>query len=310
MCGGTLSILNTAFNAAGLSPHVRGNQRFLDAHGVDAGSIPACAGEPEVRGIHPGYSRVYPRMCGGTAQSPRYDPAALGLSPHVRGNRLGRERPDPEGGSIPACAGEPTAGRHGPPAIRVYPRMCGGTDTGDTLGVFLDGLSPHVRGNLAEDLRQHAGPRSIPACAGEPSPDGEPNLVYGVYPRMCGGTSGIVRGFRGIRGLSPHVRGNPEPAFLRRHFPGSIPACAGEPCPSTPRPKSEWVYPRMCGGTGSGSSAANGILGLSPHVRGNPTIEASYRTSIRSIPACAGEPARTSSMPPSTRVYPRMCGGT
>ena len=50
--------------------------------------------------------------------------------------------------------------------------------------------------------------------------------------------------------------------------------------------------------------------GLSPRVRGNliPRFRnADYR---RSIPACAGEPCRSSRSPARRRVYPRVCGGT
>ena len=50
----------------GLSPRVRGNRRIQLTSSVVLGSIPACAGEPDLRGVMvcPGY----------------------GLSPRVRGN--------------------------------------------------------------------------------------------------------------------------------------------------------------------------------------------------------------------------------
>ena len=35
-----------------------------------------------------------------------------------------------------------------------------------------------------------------------------------------------------------------------------------------------------------------------------------YSHSIRSIPACAGEPPRCPGCRKSLRVYPRVCGGT
>ena len=52
------------------------------------------------------------------------------------------------------------------------------------------------------------------------------------------------------------------------------------------------------------------LFGLSPRVRGNRLHTWKSRVSLRSIPACAGEPAvarRHYRVPP---VYPRVCGGT
>ena len=70
------------------------------------------------------------------------------------------------------------------------------------------------------------------------------------------------------------------------------------------------VYPRVCGGTELGLSEQGREEGLSPRVRGNPALAISSMDSIRSIPACAGEPcARAVECPPG-RVYPRVCGGT
>ena len=50
-------------------------------------------------------------------------------------------------------------------------------------------------------------------------------------------------------GLSPRVRGNPiDIPVLGLRF-RSIPACAGEPHPSSQGIQKRWVYPRVCGGT-------------------------------------------------------------
>ena len=50
--------------------------------------------------------------------------------------------------------------------------------------------------------------------------------------------------------------------------------------------------------------------GLSPRVRGNQHTGSQLRNTRRSIPACAGEPARNLPPPNQGRVYPRVCGGT
>ena len=70
--------------------------------------------------------------------------------------------------SIPACAGEPRISGPALVGSRVYPRVCGGTETDPSLLELGLGLSPRVRGNPAHLLNTPAGVRSIPACAGEP----------------------------------------------------------------------------------------------------------------------------------------------
>ena len=77
--------------------------------------------------------------------------------------------------------------RHTPPA-GVYPRVCGGTVTPSKFRRMWIGLSPRVRGNLFPCRRAQPLDGSIPACAGEPSPDPVPFNLILVYPRVCGGT--------------------------------------------------------------------------------------------------------------------------
>ena len=50
--------------------------------------------------------------------------------------------------------------------------------------------------------------------------------------------------------------------------------------------------------------------GLSPRVRGNLFRGLGLVLPDGSIPACAGEPGNTFLPLSSTRVYPRVCGGT
>ena len=50
--------------------------------------------------------------------------------------------------------------------------------------------------------------------------------------------------------------------------------------------------------------------GLSPRVRGNRDRPPDVVPRLRSIPACAGEPARLRAVAGQPQVYPRVCGGT
>ena len=72
--------------------------------------------------------------------------------------------------TIPACAGEPERMNGRMTAFADYPRVCGGTPNG-IVRQFADlGLSPRVRGNRVLQIAWLSIRRTIPACAGEPSP--------------------------------------------------------------------------------------------------------------------------------------------
>ena len=151
---------------------------------------------------------------------------------------------------------------------------------------------------------------SIPACAGEPMPIARAWRQALVYPRVCGGTVVIGQRGRRDRGLSPRVRGNL--VGRRKYTPAerSIPACAGEPAGEYGFKNAGLVYPRVCGGTMWPQSTHRSIRGLSPRVRGNRRGWRGRCRSIRSIPACAGEPVSLRTKIWLLRVYPRVCGGT
>ena len=212
--------------------------------------------------------------------------------------------------SIPACAGEP---RPSPPLTdrrRVYPRVCGGTPNWDLEPCHRHGLSPRVRGNLDDDPSRSYWMRSIPACAGEPGRVSRSHVGRTVYPRVCGGTVLSTDLETPEFGLSPRVRGNPAYASRHTSINRSIPACAGEP-PAHALPENHsTVYPRVCGGTSDTSSFEGICGGLSPRVRGNHLFYMGNGNNVRSIPACAGEPAGKTSQSITYSVYPRVCGGT
>ena len=127
---------------------------------------------------------------------------------------------------------------------------------------------------------------------------------------MCGGTPAVWPGGGWGRGLSPRVRGNPSPASFYKRQVRSIPACAGEPPAGTSAAPLAPVYPRVCGGTAAARVALSLAIGLSPRVRGNPMTSIRAQMELRSIPACAGEPACWVVSHLVGEVYPRVCGGT
>ena len=255
--------------AAGLSPRVRGNPPPGAKCAGRMGSIPACAGEPDVH-CHPVQDAgVYPRVCGGTVEGGAQAAGVVGLSPRVRGNPARTATAGTSPGSIPACAGEPNPRRCPSSGGGVYPRVCGGTPPPDCRNCPPAGLSPRVRGNRGWTLRCTPIQGSIPACAGEPPgylmmPDDQ-----SVYPRVCGGTSCADSQTAHWGGLSPRVRGNQQRGVNLPAIGRSIPACAGEPPPVLLGNLDVQVYPRVCGGTDGCAGEPFIYAGLSPRVRGN-----------------------------------------
>ena len=234
--------------------------------------------------------KVYPRVCGGTGRRQGRPSAGQGLSPRVRGNRVGIVHQVGRLRSIPACAGEPPPDADAGSVSKVYPRVCGGTLTGLCHHNTSAGLSPRVRGNLRSRSDRHTGRRSIPACAGEPPRGSAVSVPARVYPRVCGGTVDNADGNDGPSGLSSRVRGNPGQRPRVDQAAGSIPACAGEPAEGGREHSSSRVYPRVCGGTPPPSPGRPARRGLSPRVRGNRGTAGRSAGARRSIPACAGEP--------------------
>ena len=212
--------------------------------------------------------------------------------------------------SIPACAGEPYP--HPPffPMFMVYPRVCGGTSGAGGCGYSVKGLSPRVRGNRGLAIAAGLMKGSIPACAGEPVPRGTQGRLLEVYPRVCGGTTGTITKPSPAKGLSPRVRGNHIQKAAGIGETRSIPACAGEPHIDRRRDGPHAVYPRVCGGTLMRWPIRQKRRGLSPRVRGNHPLPEFNVPPLRSIPACAGEPCRSTLRGRQRRVYPRVCGGT
>ena len=310
VCGGTRFDAPDPGTPRGLSPRVRGNHRGHALRQMPDRSIPACAGEPRRIPVGTPAPGVYPRVCGGTPAPRRTPHPRPGLSPRVRENLAGQCNGRNRIGSIPACAGEPSYIGQPPDWGLVYPRVCGGTISEFTVWRTASGLSPRVRGNLAADAVRGGNAGSIPACAGEPPKPAGTRPNRRVYPRVCGGTRASSSRRSWASGLSPRVRGNPA-ADGRGHGAGrSIPACAGEPVVTQHHRPPMGVYPRVCGGTQHSQVSLFVRVGLSPRVRGNPSRSTAPSRTVRSIPACAGEPPKPGAVYPLTMVYPRVCGGT
>ena len=106
VCGGSPRRCPLIIDQEGLSPRVRGKPPLGGVTAVNAGSIPACAGEAGRNPLRWCNGRVYPRVCGGSFLRLSGGDAGEGLSPRVRGKPAGAAADGIAAGSIPACAGE------------------------------------------------------------------------------------------------------------------------------------------------------------------------------------------------------------
>ena len=223
----------------------------------------------------------------------------------------------------------------------VHPRVCGEAQGGYLVPDDNTGPSPRVRGSPDGVAGADGRGRSIPACAGKPGLGSLRTCAPWVHPRVCGEAwSRFTENVRAV-GPSPRVRGSPERGSSLRSVMGSIPACAGKPCPRRPPRARTRVHPRVCGEAGWEPDQVNAELGPSPRVRGSPSESGGtgqYRGSIRrarvpvpaygpsprvrgshepvladgatngSIPACAGKPRLARPQWCPRRVHPRVCG--
>ena len=186
--GGTNSRRTATGSGGGLSPRGRGNRTSRTVYPENTGSIPAWAGEPALRKIAVALFTVYPRVGGGTSLEAWQPQSGRGLSPRGRGNPARRTQPRAPGRSIPAWAGEPQCRVVQVQVDTVYPRVGGGTWIVSEFMPRRKGLSPRGRGNPGDEPGHRAGPRSIPAWAGEPSAPHPSTAGRRVYPRVGGGT--------------------------------------------------------------------------------------------------------------------------
>ena len=267
---------------------MRGSRYRPDVPSVGAGSIPACAGQPSRPPILDSVPRVYPRVCG-AAQFPP--------PPSRRGPR-----------SIPACAGQPIHGSAATSSHAVYPRVCGAAYCQVRSVAAYWGLSPRVRGSLGGFNHPRYVVGSIPACAGQPVTHRSGRFGIWVYPRVCGAAVTNMRMRRSSHGLSPRVRGSRLPRLPRVRPYRSIPACAGQPPPSSSTCPPGSVYPRVCGAASGTDIRCPFNPGLSPRVRGSLHLAPTAECGLGSIPACAGQPVYAVTPSAAEGVYPRVCG--
>ena len=293
----------------GLSPRTRGRRCGHKPGDHGYGSIPANAGETWLVYHTHDSRRVYPRERGGDLVDDVAQDAKMGLSPRTRGRPRVAASWMVARGSIPANAGETLSQRTRSTSRRVYPRERGGDHPARQRLRKGAGLSPRTRGRPGVDFIYDIAKGSIPANAGETDSTRCAASRSRVYPRERGGDALTLDANARGEGLSPRTRGRPSRALALPTLRGSIPANAGETSARVLRGRTQRVYPRERGGDAGQRGPAHLCAGLSPRTRGRRKPLARIRQKGGSIPANAGETARSARGLGMQGVYPRERGG-
>ena len=231
---------------------------------------------------------VHPRACGEHRPTCPGSASSNGSSPRLRGTRVPRGIRDQRLRFIPAPAGNTACIPAVTRSSTVHPRACGEHLRRGGTVLATSGSSPRLRGTLYRVANQNYPPRFIPAPAGNTFVCLLVSSLSPVHPRACGEHMRLGSQPSVASGSSPRLRGTPaRPSFPRCSF-RFIPAPAGNTRPAASATRTRPVHPRACGEHIRASVADCGIIGSSPRLRGTRASPAGNASSIRFIPAPAG----------------------
>ena len=261
-------MLMSARSGVGSSPRMRGTRRRYRAGHTSGRFIPADAGNT-LRKNGPGSSQaVHPRGCGEHAASSATSPWIPGSSPRMRGTLQLQGSAIQPGRFIPADAGNtPTLTRRA--GVRpVHPRGCGEHLPHDSTSAIIGGSSPRMRGTHGWHPDRGARYWFIPADAGNTRPASSCDCGLPVHPRGCGEHINTIHWKKTGHGSSPRMRGTR--GWCRSHRSGHT------------------VHPRGCGEHYTQVPNPLSATGSSPRMRGTPEGVELKLSSMRFIPADAG----------------------
>ena len=194
------------------------------------------------------------------------------------------------------------------PSTPVHPRGCGERLAPDCAIFRPVGSSPRVRGTPDREARRLHARRFIPAGAGNASCSASRTATTAVHPRGCGERESPRRFRIQENGSSPRVRGTRAGADRDAGAVRFIPAGAGNARFLSPLASSISVHPRGCGERVYDGPDCTAHDGSSPRVRGTLSAFQQIVSSVRFIPAGAGNASNTVPRLSVTPVHPRGCG--
>ena len=146
--GESPSTAATPTRCTGPSPRARGIRGGAPVRDPGRGSIPASAGNPAAHAAGHLVDQVHPRERGESVAALAPGGRVTGPSPRARGIRRGPPLRWRELGSIPASAGNPSAGSTARTRATVHPRERGESVTSAPATNAVQGPSPRARGIL------------------------------------------------------------------------------------------------------------------------------------------------------------------
>ena len=288
MCGEQETIVEDKVREIGSSPRVRGTGNQRRRSNKLLRIIPACAGNSLPRPRPARHTTDHPRVCGEQWVVFLVAYALVGSSPRVRGTGTPSSAETSPSRIIPACAGNRNREAKASEAKSDHPRVCGEQVHRSLPSDACHGSSPRVRGTVRTPSAPRIAARIIPACAGNSTSFRCSNRHTPDHPRVCGEQAARQSESCAASGSSPRVRGTVEAGSWSRPQGRIIPACAGNSLMLDTKINVEADHPRVCGEQPCAKMRKKSSSGSSPRVRGTGCICITDISSLRIIPACAG----------------------
>ena len=195
----------------GSSPRARGTGRRTAAPAGTPRFIPARAGNGSSSRLFSRSATVHPRARGERLRRLQVVGLSCGSSPRARGT-VDRQIDERLGVRfIPARAGNGRTGRSTSSCMTVHPRARGERGEPHRIAQRRAGSSPRARGTDLQPLPRRAGPRFIPARAGNGRGSRRRSRSASVHPRARGERSATSAGCSCRGGSSPRARGTGHP---------------------------------------------------------------------------------------------------
>ena len=233
----------------------------------------------------------------------------LGPSPLARGKLSAASVTVPVMGTIPARAGETVQDAAYHTVHGDHPRSRGGNIAGCNFWATHLGPSPLARGKLDVTAVNYDARGTIPARAGETTPQ-EPRIgPQRDHPRSRGGNAAVRSARPSVLGPSPLARGKLNTGVCFWHLNGTIPARAGETAPNDYIELGTRDHPRSRGGNMPWPKTHYLFQGPSPLARGKRWLMRLAWMTSGTIPARAGETVSHEAIDPHLGDHPRSRGG-
>ena len=283
----------TAWSApTGSSPLARGTPSPGHGRDLDAGLIPARAGNTHYYRRFGNGSRAHPRSRGEHSPPRSNGIGVEGSSPLARGTRNLSRRVRLSWGLIPARAGNTYRRNNSELSNWAHPRSRG-EHFRDCQGAVWDrGSSPLARGTRRCWWEWGRSPGLIPARAGNTDRLGPAKQPDRAHPRSRGEHLAPIVAFLIQTGSSPLARGTLQTRKEVFHDRGLIPARAGNTIFSRVFAVLTWAHPRSRGEHLPGCCPRGSRPGSSPLARGTLVFSSFLNAGLGLIPARAGNPER------------------